>query len=155
MRLAAFIIALLLLDGSVDPTRGWLIALVVVTGLVALRVHLWRPLHAQPAVDIRLAAFIIAVLLLAGTIDPTRGWLIALSAVSGLAMVAPHTFSLDLFGARRDRRWRHWGPRSWRWQSGAYGAANDQDDDPDWKQWELHMDRRLRRSARSPGDDWS
>src|SRR5205823_10379967 len=80
MRLVTFIIALLLLAGSVDPTRGWLIALVVVSGLAAIRWRTWAPFSFRPAIDLRLAMFVIAVLLLAGTIDPTRDWLIVLPA---------------------------------------------------------------------------
>ncbi len=150
MRLAAFIIALLLLAGSVDPSRGWLIALVVVTGLGALRVHVWRPWHLQPAVDIRLAAFVIAALLLAGAIDPTRGWLIALTVVSGLMMVSPHALSIDLFGVNHRRR----SSQRW-WRNDARDWAPSNDDDREWQCWEQRMDRRVRRNTRRWGDDWS
>ena len=70
MRLAAFILALLLLAGTIDPTQGWLIALVVVTGLAMFR---WRWYYGHPVVDIGLASFVIAVLLLAGTVEPDEG----------------------------------------------------------------------------------
>ena len=36
MSIAAFIIALLLLGGSIDPTRGWLITMVVLTGVAGM-----------------------------------------------------------------------------------------------------------------------
>ena len=94
MRLVTFIIALLLLAGSVDPTRGWLIALVVVSGLAAIRWRTWAPFSFHPAIDLRLATFVIAVLLLAGTIDPTRDWLIVLSVISGLALFTPRMFGM-------------------------------------------------------------
>ena len=149
MRLAAFIIALLLLTGSIDPSRGWLIALVVVTGLVALRIHLWRPWHLQPAIDTRLATFVIAVLLLVGAIDPVRGWLIALTVVSGLAMVSPHALSIDLFGRRGNRSSHR------RWRSDARDWTPSNDDDREWQRWERHMDRRFQRAAGHAGDDWS
>lgn len=110
MRMFAFGIALLLLAGSIDPTRGWLITLVVLTGIAAIRPRPWGVF--RPALDVRLAAFVLAVLLLAGTVDPTRDWLIALSAVTGVAAFMPGMFSLDGGG----QRWR--GPRSprrWNW----------------------------------------
>lgn len=124
MRLAAFIIALLLLAGSMDPTRGALIALTVVTGIAAVRPRFWSPFDLDLALDLRLASFVLAILLLAGAVDPTREWLIALSAVTGAAMIAPGALSLDgRGGARRrlrrrmHRRWREraddWG---WRWE---------------------------------------
>ena len=142
MRLPTFIIALLLLAGAVDPTRGWLIALVVVSGLAAVRGRTWRPFSFRPAIDLRLAAFVLAVLLLAGTIDPTRDWLIALSIVSGLALFMPRMFGVwavnDSWGCwpfdsdrnedtvarryerryrRHWRRWARWGG-DWDWDSG-------------------------------------
>src|SRR5207302_5929355 len=89
MRLVTFIIALLLLAGSVDPTRGWLIALVVVSGLAAIRWRTWAPFSFDPAIDLRLATLVIAVLLLAGTIDPTRDWLTVPAVISGLALFTP------------------------------------------------------------------
>jgi hypothetical protein len=77
MRLAAFIIALMLLGGSIDPERGWLIALVVITGIAALRPRFWNWLAVRPAIDLRLASFVVAILLLAGAVDPTRDWLMS------------------------------------------------------------------------------
>ena len=59
MRVIGFIIALLLLDGAVEPTQGWLIALVVVTGLAVFRPRPWSPLHLRPAIDERLVAFVL------------------------------------------------------------------------------------------------
>ena len=102
MRLLTFIIALLLLGGAVEPTRGWLIALVVLSGLAAVRWRSWRPFTLRPAFDVRLATFVLAVLLLAGVIGPTRNWLIGLSVAAGIAMAMPRLFSL---GPVHDRGW--------------------------------------------------
>jgi hypothetical protein len=136
MRLFAFILAVLLLAGSIDPTRGWLITLVVITGLAATRLHhgyFWR---GHPTIDARLAAFVLAILLLAGTIDPTRDWLIGLTAVTGVAAFMPRMFSIDALGlGYRD------GPRRRR------GF--------DWDRWERRMDRHWRRRSSHWGDDWS
>jgi hypothetical protein len=145
MRLFAFILALLLLAGSVDPTRGWLITLVVVTGLAAMRPRFWNWLHVRPSNDLSLASFVLAILLLAGVVDPTRDWLIALTVVTGLAMTTPR-FGIDLFGFNRhdhdEHRWR-WRRRAGRWTSWA-------DDD-----WERRMDRRRMQHTDGWGDDWS
>ncbi len=145
MRLFAFIVALLLLAGSIDPTRGWLIALVVVTGLSALRPRFWNWFDVRPAMDLRLASFVLAVLLLAGTVEPTREWLIALSVVTGLAMVMPGAFGLGWSGACRDGGWR-WQRHLDRWSGGA---------DRDRTRWERRMDRRRMRQTDGWGDDWS
>ncbi len=153
MRLLAFVLALLLLAGTVDPARGWLITLVVLTGLAAIKPRWWGSFHVWPAVDARLAAFVLAVLLLAGTIDPTRDWLIALSAVTGVAAFMPRIFHVDLFGfndlAERRARWQ------WRWDS------DDDDDARDWRRWRRRERRSERRAARAVrhsmdpfGDDW-
>lgn len=144
MRLFAFILALLLLAGSVDPTRGWLITLVVVTGIAAMHPRLWNWFHVRPSADLRLASFVLAILLLAGVVDPTRDWLIALTVVTGLAMTTPR-FGIDLFGFNRNdddhgRRWRH---RGGRWMSRS-------DDD-----WDRRMDRRRMQHTDGWGDDWS
>jgi hypothetical protein len=112
MRLAAFIIALLLLAGSIEPTAGWLAVLAALTGIAAFRIHIFWPFSPRPALDVRMAAFVLAVLLLAGTIEPTRGWLIALSAAAGVAMVCPGVVSLDT-----ERRGMHWRGRRTRWTS--------------------------------------
>ena len=145
MRLAAFVLALLLLAGSVDPTRGWLIALVVVTGLSALRPRFWNWFHVRPSNDLQLASFVLAVLLLAGVVDPTRGWLIALTVVTGLAMMTPrHGFGLlgvARFGHDHDDDSERYGVR-WRRRAGRWSNRADRD-------WDRRMDRRAAR-----GDDW-
>lgn len=134
MRIFAFILAVLLLAGSIDPTRGWLIALVVVSGLAATRLHHGNIWSFEPAVDARTVAFVLAILLLAGTIDPTRDWLIGLTAVTGVAAFAPRLFAIDAFGIdHRGRRRRH------RF---------------DWDRWERKMDRHWRRQSNRWGDDW-
>lgn len=117
--LIAFIIALLLLGGAVEPTQGWLIALVCVTGASAMRLRPWSPLSLRPAFDLRMVAFVLSVLLLAGTVDATRDWLIGLSIATGMATFMPRIISLDR-GDRHDphhRRWRaayrHWNGDTW------------------------------------------
>jgi hypothetical protein len=118
MRIAVFVIALLLLAGSVAPTQGWLVTLVVLSGIAALRPRFSTWLRLRPRLDLRLATFIIAVLLLAGAVDATRGWLIALSALSGAAMVAPGLLTIGGSGGgwrrhRRDSRGENWCGPSW------------------------------------------
>jgi hypothetical protein len=145
MSLAAFIIALLLLAGTVDPTRGWLIALTVVAGIAALRPRLWiLPFDLRPAIDARLATFVIAVLLLAGTVDATRDWLIALSVVAGFGAFMPRLLS----------PWRLRGRRAWRARRGDFTLdADDEREDRRWQRWERRLDRELRRSGVHWGDE--
>jgi hypothetical protein len=116
MRLLAFVLSLLLLAGSVDATQGWLIVLVVLTGVSAFRVRPWR-FGLRPALDVRMGSFLLAVLLLAGAMDPTKDWLIVLSAVTGVAAFMPGLVSLDERGRRDGRgRWDHrWHRGEWRW----------------------------------------
>lgn len=154
MRLASFIIALLLLAGTVEPTRGWLIALVVVSALAWLRPRPWNLFEVRPAIDVRLAAFVLAVLLLAGTIEPTRDWLIALAAVTGVAAFMPRLFALD----RRRRRGFSF---DWDWDWDWGGGWDEDDGAPGragrWRRWERRMARRERRERRREdrwGDDW-
>jgi hypothetical protein len=119
MRLGGFIIAILLLAGAVDPTRGPLIVLTVLSGLAAIRWRPWRPFSARAFPDARLATFVLAVLLLAGVIDPTRGWLIGLTVAAGLAATEAggwfHTHEHGWFGGAPYIRFRSGGRRSyWR-----------------------------------------
>ena len=138
MGIAAFVIALLLLSGDIEPTRGWIIALVVLTGVSAMRMRPWRMLELRPALDVRLAAFVLALLLLAGTVDATKDWLIALSAVTGMAAFMPRLFALDGHGDWRDcgpwraerRHNRREARRAWR---------------RDWREFDRNFD----------GDAWS
>ncbi len=169
MRLLAFVLALLLLAGNIDPTRGWLIALVVLTGLAAVRPRIWAPWDFRPRIDARLAAFVLAVLLLAGTIEPTRDWLIALSAVTGVAAFMPRAFALDrILGheshgrGRRGWRWdwswepddaRRWSRHVARPEPPVAPMPPDPDDERRWSRWERRMERRWRRWD-SFGDDW-
>ncbi|HYM16140.1 MAG TPA: hypothetical protein VEZ14_11320 [Dehalococcoidia bacterium] len=149
MRLFAFIVALLLLAGGLDPTRGHLILLVVITGLAWVRIRPWRLFRLRPEIDLRLAAFVLAVLLLAGTIDPTRGWLIALSVVTGLSIFMPRMFMLDPFGFDRRHRLHR---RAWRWD-----WDWDWDDVDDDGLMDVRAQRRERRWARRAdrfGDGW-
>jgi hypothetical protein len=122
MRILAFVLALLLLAGTVEPSQGWLIVLVSLTGIAAFRL---RPgAFLRPALDVRIASFALAVLLLAGTVEPTKDWLIALSAVTGVAAFMPRLISLDRgendWRWRRHRnggrwvRWQSWDPEGWR-----------------------------------------
>jgi hypothetical protein len=140
MSVAAFIIALLLLAGTVDPTRGWLIALTVPTGIAALRPRWFMPLMVRPALDARLATFIVAALLLAGAVEPTRDWLIALSALAGIAAFLPW-----LLSPRRLFDGGGWyGGRGRRWR--------DPWDDRRWARWERRFERELHRA--NAWDDW-
>lgn len=147
MRLAAFVLALLLLAGTVDPTRGWLITLVVLAGLAALRPRFWTWFDVRPAVDLRLASFVLAVLLLAGTVDPTRDWLIALAAVTGAALCMPRIIAFDFFGRDYGRY------RSPRWERRF--NRSDERADREWARWERRLDRRGTHQADVWGDDWS
>jgi hypothetical protein len=154
MRLGAFIVALLLLAGSVDPTQGWLIALTVITGIAVMRPRFGRSLSIRPAIDLRLAAFVLSVLLLAGTIEPTKDWLIGLTIATGIAMVAPKIISVDLWGERERRRERFW---AWTTNSSCGHKMTDGDWGPEAeREWRSRGDRRGRASrAWNRGDDWS
>jgi hypothetical protein len=66
----------------------------------------------------RLTIFIIALLLLAGAVEPSRGWFIALAVVSGLSLVFRRPFwrpfhRPDRFARRMARRFE----RSWSWEA--------------------------------------
>lgn len=156
MRLFSFILALLLLAGTIDPTRGWLITLVVISGIAWVRPRPWNPFDVRLAIDARLAAFVLAVLLLAGTIDPTRDWLIALSAVTGVAAFMPRVFAIDPFGF--ERRHRRGFRFDWDWDWHRDWDEDDEDGmDGRWRRWERRMgriERRARRRAGRFGDDW-
>jgi hypothetical protein len=107
VRILAFILALLLLGGNIDPAKGWLITLVVITGISAFRLFRpWRGFWPRPVLDVRMASFVLAVLLFAGAVDANKDWLIALSAVTGVAAFMPGLVSLD--GRSDDGPWRHW-----------------------------------------------
>jgi hypothetical protein len=153
MRLGAFIVALLLLAGTVDPTQGWLIALTVITGIAVMRPRFGRGLSIRPAIDVRLAAFVLSVLLLAGTIEPTKDWLIGLTIATGIAMVAPKIISVDLWGERERRR-----ERFWAWTSNSRCASKVMDGDwgreaeREWRSW--GGGRRRAAGASNRGDDW-
>ena len=167
MRLLAFVLALLLLAGNIEPTRGWLITLVVLTGLAAVRPRFWAPFDLRPRLDARLASFVLAILLLAGTVDPTRDWLIALAAVTGVAAFMPRVFALDGFmGWDHGQRGRHW-RWNWQWEPDAdhhwsrwaepepplAPMPPDRRDNRHWRRWERRFERRMRRSDPF-GDDW-
>ena len=110
MRILAFVLALLLLAGTIDPTQGWLILLVTVAGIAAFRLRPWYGFMPRPALDVRMAAFVVAVLLLAGTVEANKDWLIVLSIVTGVAAFMPGVLSLD--GGGRPHRANRWcGPR--------------------------------------------
>ncbi|MEX2227917.1 MAG: hypothetical protein WEB52_15895 [Dehalococcoidia bacterium] len=127
MRILAFVLALLLLAGNIDPTRGWLITLVVVTGISAFRLlRPWSGLMPRPVLDVRMASFVLAVMLLAGAVDANKDWLIALSAVTGVAAFMPRLLTLD--GGHDDFRGRRWHARHRR----RAGWAVDWDGD-DWR----------------------
>jgi hypothetical protein len=113
MRLAAFILSLLLLAGAMEPTTGWLATVAVLTGIAAFRIHIFWPFSPRPALDVRMAAFVLAVLLVVGTMDPTEGWLIALTATTGVALVCPGIVSID--GRSRADWWRDGRRRNAAW----------------------------------------
>jgi hypothetical protein len=155
MRLFAFILALLLLGGSMDPTRNHLILLTVITGIAWMRIRPWNLFQPRPEIDLRFAGFLIAVLLLAGTIDPTKGWLIALTVVTGLSIFMPRLFAIDPLGFN-DRGHGRW-HRSWHWDwDWDWPESGDEDEGTDrrWRRWERRMNRRWQRHADRFGDDW-
>ena len=117
MGVLGFILALLLLAGTVDPTQGWLIALTVVTGLAAVRLRFGDGLSVRPAFDVRLGAFIFAVMLLVGVIEPTKDWLIGLSIVTGVAAFMPRMVALDR-GWWERWHWRRGWDDDWYWMRG-------------------------------------
>lgn len=123
MRLATFIIALLLLAGSLDPTRNTLIVLTVVAGLAFVHWRPWRLLDAEPVPDLRVVPFVLALLLLAGAIDPSRGVFIGLSVAAGLALLTPRLFGIG--GIRP--RW--WGGRRY------YARRHDGYWNAGWEEW--------------------
>lgn len=152
MRLLPFIISLLLLAGTVDPTQGWLIALTVVTGIVVFRPGFSDGLSLRPAVDVRLAAFLLAVLMLAGVVDTNRDWLIGLTIVTGVAMIMPRIIHIDLFGddERRSRDWFGW---PWEVRPGKYGRRRD----GGWPRWEQDFDVEMENASKQWEEDtpWS
>ena len=104
MRLATLIIALLLLAGSIDPTRNSFIVLTVISGLAFVHWRPWRLLDAEPVADLRVVPFVLALLLLAGVIDPSRGVFIGLSVAAGLALVTPRLSGFGHPGGPRSSR---------------------------------------------------
>jgi hypothetical protein len=65
----------------------------------------------------RLTTFIIALLLLAGTVEPSRSWLIALAVLSGLSLLRGRSYwpfrRPDRFARRMARRFE----RQWSWEA--------------------------------------
>jgi len=147
MRMLAFVLSLLLLAGTVDPTQEWLIALAVVTGLAAVRPRYNGAFTLRPAIDVRLMSFVLAVLLVAGTIDANRDWLIGLTIVTGVAMVMPRIVHLDLFGIDDRGGWRNW-----KWEARfERGRARDV---RRWDRWERRFDREMDRASRQWEEPW-
>lgn len=149
MRLIAFIISLLLLAGTVDPTDGWLIALTVVAGIAVFRPRFDDGFALHPAIDMRLAAFIFATLLLAGVIEPMKDWLIGLTVVTGVAMIMPRIIHVDLFGAEPRRKWCDW---TWEVRGGERWRPRT-----DWTSWRNDFDSEMGRAAKPWEEDasWS
>ena len=108
MRPTIFFTALLLLAGWLDPSRFWLIFMVALTGIDAFRITPWAPLRLRPRLNLRMGSFAFAVLLLAGAIEPTQGWMIAFAALTGAAMLMPGLVSLDEPDRDRRRRGDTW-----------------------------------------------
>jgi hypothetical protein len=141
MRLIAFIISLLLLAGTVDPTQGWLIALTVVTGLAVFRPRFWHGLSLRPAVDVRLAAFVLATLMLMGVADTTKDWLIGLTIVTGVAMIMPRIVHIDLFGEEPRHNWC-----DWTWDVRPTRGRLQWED---WSRWERDFDREMEHATKT------
>ena len=119
MRPTIFAFALLLLAGWLDPSWFWLVYMAVLTGIDAFRITPWAPLRLRPRLNVRMASFVLSLLLLASVVDPTRGWMVALTAVTGAAMLMPGLVSLDEGQGGRQRRSRHawwtvWDGEPWR-----------------------------------------
>ena len=95
----AFIIALLLTAGTVEPEGAWLVTLAVLTGLHGLRPRF------SPFGAVAIAAFVIALLLAIDAIEPTGGWLVSLTVLTGIEAFRPGS-------SRGRRRWRDW---AWEW----------------------------------------
>lgn len=144
MRLIAFIISLLLLAGTVDPTQGWLIALTVVTGIAVFRPRLRQGLTLRPAVDVRLAAFVLATLMLAGFADTTKDWLIGLTIVTGVAMIMPRIVHIDLFGEEPRHNWC-----DWTWDVRAPHGSRDWRRVGDRGRWERDFDREMESATKT------
>lgn len=109
MRPTIFAFALLLLAGWLDPSRFWLVYMAVLTGIDAFRITPWAPLRLRPRLNVRMASFVLSLLLLASVVDPTKDWLIVLSAVTGVAMLWPGLVSLDKpRRVHRERRHLDW-----------------------------------------------
>jgi hypothetical protein len=114
MRLVAFILSFLLLGGAIDAETSSLVVLAIVAGAAAFRLYPWRLFVPRPVLDVRMASFVLALLLAAGAVDATKDWLIAMSAVSGVAAFFPGIVSLEEEG-RRGARHGRWGHNKWRW----------------------------------------
>lgn len=130
MRLAVFIISLLLLAGSVDATTGWLVALAALAGIAAFRLYPWRLFVPRPTFDVRMASFVLALLLALGVVDATKDWLIAMTAVSGVAAFMPGIINLD---GRRDGDW--WS------HCDDGGDRRSRRFERRWRRWERRFDR--------------
>jgi hypothetical protein len=61
----------------------------------------------------RVTIFIIALLLLAGAVEPSKSWLIALAVLAGLELVRWR----PLRGLRDWRRWNRSLDRRWSWEA--------------------------------------
>ncbi len=70
---------------------------------------------------LRLTVFIIALLLLAGAVEPSQAWFIALSVLAGLSLVfsrplrwfGRRSWRADRFARRMERRFE----RQWSWDT--------------------------------------
>jgi hypothetical protein len=116
----AFIISLLLALDAMEPGSSWLVTVTVLTGLDALRPRRWFIWSFDGlGFAIGLAAFVIALLLTTGALDPAdEGWLIALTVLTGIQAFFP----------RRTAWWWHWRygyPRRSRAWAGGWAACDD------------------------------
>jgi hypothetical protein len=103
LRLASFIIALLLAVSAIEPATGWFVALAALSG-AGILLRPWRLFVSLPA--LRIAVFVIALLLAIGVAEPGTGWLVTLAVLTGVELTGL---------GRPDRKERHHWRRSWDW----------------------------------------
>ena len=97
--LAVFVISLLLALETLDPTGGWLVTLAVLSGIGMFSgggvgiVHVWMPvpIGRQNRFAAAVTVFVIALLLVIGTIEPDPPWLVTLAVLSGILAFLPKT----------------------------------------------------------------
>ncbi len=115
MRLLTFLLSLLLLAGALEANTLWLTVLASLAGTAAFRLYPWRLFIPRPVLDVRMASFVLSMLLLVGVAAATKDWLIVMAAVAGAAAFMPGLVSLE-DRSEPSKRWRgRFGRREWRW----------------------------------------